>query len=167
MRKRNRKYAYEFVLSSKGETTEKATNKFRVGTSLVIIDSLISALKKRLQAYEESSNKIGFLRNLLGLMSEEQLSKSAMAFTKKYPNDLEASLANERLQFVALLNTEFVKRATATDPVASRSGAAADDQDNTALELLMYRLTRDQDNTAVIGGETSCTVSPEIRTTRR
>ncbi|XP_041366776.1 zinc finger MYM-type protein 1-like [Gigantopelta aegis] len=148
VRKRNRKYDHEFGLSSEEEKTETAANKFRVGTFLVIIDSLISALKKRLKAYEEISNKFGFLRNL-GSMSEEQRSKLAMALINKYPNDLEASLANELLQFVALLNTEFGKRVTTTDPSASQLDAAADDQDNTAmtggeaLELLMYRLIRD------------------------
>ena len=71
----------------------------------VIIDSLVVALQKRSQACAGISARFGFLRND-GSMSSEELSVLSAALVEWFPDDLEASLSGELVQFAALLDTD-------------------------------------------------------------
>ena len=76
-----------------------------------MIDSLFAALQKRSQAYEGISARFGFLRNVRSVSSDE-LSVQSAALVEWFPDDLEASLSGELVQFAALLDTDIGRQAT-------------------------------------------------------
>ena len=77
-------------------------------------------------------------------MSSSELSVQSAALVEWFPNDLEASLSGERVQFTALLDTDIGRQATS---IASQPDATDDDIDvittGEAVELRMYRLIRE------------------------
>ena len=140
-RKRNQKYDGSGSLPDEATT---AAGTFRVSAFTVIIDSLFAALQKRSQAYEGISARFGFLRNVRS-MSSEELSVQSAALVEWFPDDLEASLSGELVQFEALLDTDISRQATR---IASQPDATGDDIDvittGEAVELRMYRLIREK-----------------------
>ena len=121
--KRNRRYDEP---GSAPKLAQTPASTFCTGTFLVIIDSIDAELRKRLGAYSTVAARFGFLRTLKDLFAEEVI-KSAKILQEAYPNDLEASLSDELLQFSAFLNTEFVKKSleVATTSDAERSSASS------------------------------------------
>ena len=102
-RKRNQKYDRS---GSQPDEAMTAADTFRVSAFTVIIDSLVAALQKRSQAYEGTSARFGFLRNVRSISSEE-LSVQSAALVEWFPDDLEASFSGEFVQFAALLDTDI------------------------------------------------------------
>ena len=114
-RKRNQKYDGS---GSQPDEAMTAAATFRVSAFTVIIDSLVAALQKRSQDYEGISARFGFLRNVRS-MSSEKLSVQH-SLVEWFPDDLEASLSGELVQFAALLDTDIGRQATS---IASQQDA--------------------------------------------
>ena len=131
------------------EIVQSLVDKFRMGTYLVIIDSIVVELEKRLSAYEAAVAKFGFLRTLKDL-PEDQIVIHADTLHKAYPKDLEESLSDELIYFKNFLNTELVVKElnTATAPKKSSKTSnyalSAEEDENSvnveSMELKIYRL---------------------------
>ena len=98
-------------ISSKHAADAQKKSEIRWIGFAVIIDSLFAALQKRSQAYEGISARFGFLRNVRSVSSDE-LSVQSAALVEWFPDDLEASLFGELVQFAALLDTDIGRQAT-------------------------------------------------------
>ena len=83
---------------------QSPADKFRTGTYLVIIDSIVVELEKRLSAYEAAVAKFGFLRTLKDL-PEDQIVIHADTLHKAYPKDLEESLSEELIYILKNFST--------------------------------------------------------------
>lgn len=92
---------------------------------IVIIDNILSALAKRMEAYHQVTGVFGILRQLKSLTAEEIL-KRTPNIVSAYQDDLEESLGDELVQFAELLKTDVA--------------AAIDNKKHEALELQYYRL---------------------------
>ena len=134
MRKRKEKYDGS---GSQPYEAMTAACTVRVSAFTVIIDSLFAALQKHCQTYEGISARFGFLRSVRS-MSSEELSVQSAALVEWFPDDLEASLAGELVQFAALLDTDIGRQATSivSQPDVITTGEA--------VELRMYRLIREK-----------------------
>lgn len=71
---------------------------FKINTYFVILDSLLSALKKRKVAYDNLTYKYNFLNQLRSLESDE-VYKYAERLQEIYKNDLAPSFSNECVHF--------------------------------------------------------------------
>ena len=130
-------------------TYQCPADKFRTGTYLVIIDSIVVELEKRLSAYEAAVAKFGFLRTLKDL-PEDQIVIHADTLHKAYPKDHEESLSDELIYFKIFLDTELVVKElnTATAPKKSSKTSnyalSAEEDENSvnveSMELKIYRL---------------------------
>ena len=94
---------------------------FKTQTYLVMIDSLLAELEKRMKAYDDICKTFGFLSELTSL-SIEQIEDKAKNLVSSYPDDLEDTLVAELIQFAAFMRTQ--------KPVTV----------NESAELTMYRL---------------------------
>ena len=94
---------------------------FKTQTYLVMIDSLLAELEKRMKAYDDICKTFGFLSELTSL-SIEQIEDKAKNLVSSYPDDLEDTLVAELIQFAAFMRTQ--------KPVTV----------NKSAELTMYRL---------------------------
>ena len=127
VRQRNRCYDEP---GSAPELPQTPADKFRTRTFLVIVDSIVGELQKRLGAYDDIAAKFGFLQNLKDL-SADQVVKSADSLQKAYPTDLEDSLSDELVHFSSFLNTEFVKKALSATTSPAIPAAASSTQATT------------------------------------
>ena len=106
-RKRNRKHDDDYGWATTAHTShsapeQSASSKFRIKVYLVVIDTLVSALQTRLEAYTILRDRFGFLWALKGIEKEE-LRSCCSVLHKAYPNDIEESLYDEFLHFRGLL----------------------------------------------------------------
>lgn len=126
-RKRNTKYDYFSGCTTLDQVVENQTpkQKFENQVFIVIIDNILSALAKRMEAYHQVTGVFGILRQLKSLTAEEIL-KRTLNIVSAYQDDLEESLGDELVQFAELLKTEVA--------------AAIDNKKHEALELQFYRL---------------------------
>lgn len=92
---------------------------------IVIIDNVLSALAKRMEAYHKLTGVFGIFRQRKYLSTEEIMKKSSI-IVSAYADDLEDSLGDELVQFAALLNSD----------VAS----IIDSKKDEAMELQFYKL---------------------------
>jgi len=129
IRKRNR--AYDERTSP--ETVLDPRERFRVEVFLVIVDSLVASLNKRLSAYQVVSNMFGFLGRLQDIPPAEVVT-AAEVLVMKYPEDLESDLSAELTHFVKFLDT------IGTDKLQDYQGAGV----KSSRELLMFLLLHEQ-----------------------
>ena len=94
---------------------------FKTQTYLIMVDSLLAELEKRMKAYDDICKVFGFLSELTSL-TIEQIEDKAKNLVSSYPNDLEDTLVDELIQFAAFMRTQ--------KPVTV----------NESAELTMYRL---------------------------
>ncbi|CAB3237452.1 unnamed protein product [Arctia plantaginis] len=99
--------------------------RFEIQVFIVIIDNVLSALTKRMEAYHEITGVFGIFRQLKSLTTEEIL-ENASRMVSAYEDDLESSLGDELVQFAELLKTDV---ATVIDSKKQES-----------LELQFYKL---------------------------
>lgn len=108
-RKRNTKYDYlsGSTTLNDDEAVENQTpkQKFETQVFIVIIDNILSALAKRMEAYHRVTGVFGILRQLKFLTAEEILKKSPN-IVSAYPDDLDEGLGDELVQFAELLKTD-------------------------------------------------------------
>jgi hypothetical protein len=78
---------------------------FKTQTYLVMIDSLLAELEKRMKAYDDICKTFGFLSELTSL-SIEQIEDKAKNLVSSYPDDLEDTLVAELIQFAAFMRTQ-------------------------------------------------------------
>ena len=78
---------------------------FKTQTYLVMIDSLLAELKKRMKAYDDVHKTFGFLSELMSL-NIEQIEDKAKNFVSAYPEDLEDTLVAELTQFAASMRIQ-------------------------------------------------------------
>ena len=128
VRRRNQRYDDQTGSTSVEDESQTPKEKFKTGTYIVIIDSLIASLSMRLGAYQGVASKFGFFRNLQSFSTEEITQKSSQ-LVKSYPSDLENGLLDERVYFSELLKTN--------------RGKGEDDANKEAEELRMHRLLMD------------------------
>ena len=128
VRRRNQRYDAQTGSTSVEDESQTPKEKFKTGTYIVIIDSLIASLSKRLGAYQGVASKFGFFRNLQSLSTEEITQKPSQ-LVKSYPSDLENGLLDEMVHFSELLKTNL--------------GKGEDAANEEAEELRMYRLLMD------------------------
>lgn len=74
--------------------------KFRVEVFYVIIDTLVSMLQKRCDAYRELSSYFGFLSSLKS-MSSTDIRAACRKLVNKFSADLQVELEDELIQFVS------------------------------------------------------------------
>ena len=104
------------------------SESFRIGTFLVIIDSLVAALTKRQMAYMKLKGIFGFLRHLTTLTPDE-VRDGTSNLIEAYPEDVEKDFVDELIQFSEFLKTDLAD-------IVSES-----QQD--LYELKLYRLITD------------------------
>lgn len=87
--------------------TMAASDNFRVNTFLVLVDRLVSELKKRQEAYNRFNEKFSFLTKMSEL-SSSTLTEKALSLEEMYPNDLETDLVQECVHFQCHLSSERI-----------------------------------------------------------
>jgi hypothetical protein len=80
------------------DTILHGSQHFHVNTFYVIIDTLQTELKKRMEAYDSVISRFGFLWNIDG-DEHDILSRAAAELVNKYPNDLHISFVDEFQQW--------------------------------------------------------------------
>lgn len=125
-RKRNTKYDDFSGSTTLDEVVENQTptQKFERQVFIPIIDNVLSALAKRMEAYHRVTDVFGILRQLKSLTTEE-IFKRTPSIVSAYPEDLEENLGDELVQFAELLKTNV---------------AAINTEKHEALELQFYKL---------------------------
>ena len=86
------------------DTSISSRNKFLNSTFFVVIDKLEAELMFRLKAYQDVSNRFGFLKNLAST-SLDEIRYSTHQLVTYYLNDLEDSVVEEFCQFVSFLES--------------------------------------------------------------
>ncbi|KAJ8927171.1 hypothetical protein NQ314_020447 [Rhamnusium bicolor] len=126
-RKRNTKYDDFSGSTTLDEVVENQTPKQKLKSQvfIVIIDSVLSALVKRMEAYHRVTGVFGILRQLKSLTAEEILKRSPN-IVRAYQEDLEESVGAELVQFVVLLKTNMA--------------AAINKEEHEAIQLQFYEL---------------------------
>lgn len=101
IRKRKR---HHDEIDSAEEVTLTGRDKFRATAFLPIIDKLCVALRQRLGAYSDLRERFGFLSEISNKTTTE-LKVAAEKLVSSYPQDLEARLETELLQFAHLMKS--------------------------------------------------------------
>ena len=127
-KRQNRKYDHFHGVNSDDSSIEsmQPSDKFRIGTFLVIVDRLLTALSKRQTAYMKLKDIFGFLRHLPTLTAEE-IRAGASKLIEAYPEDVENEAEEELIQFSELLKTDSI------------ADIVSESQQN-IYELRLYRL---------------------------
>uniref|UniRef100_A0A8C5GFL1 TTF-type domain-containing protein n=1 Tax=Gouania willdenowi TaxID=441366 RepID=A0A8C5GFL1_GOUWI len=102
------------------EVVLTGSKKFQVETFNVIIDSLLSGLKKRLDAYKDINDRFGVLFDMD--CADTDLFKRANALSSSYPSDLDNSLSDELIQFRSFVSTEQDKTPANLLQIVQRNG---------------------------------------------
>ena len=76
---------------------------FRVTVFLPMVDHLLTALQRRLEAYDAVSGKFGFLSKMPSVNCD-QLRDAAKRLVKTYPEDLNTSFPEEIVHFQEYMN---------------------------------------------------------------
>ena len=113
-RRRKRKRMPDEGAANEAHLSPRET--FKTQTYLVMIDSLLAQLEKRMKAYDDVHQTFGFLSELMSL-NIEQIEDKAKNRVSAYPEDLEDTLVAERMQFVAFMCTQ--KPASANESASS------------------------------------------------
>ena len=130
MRRRNRHYD---DLEAPPEQPQTPVDMFRIGTFVVIVDSIASELEKRLAAYAEIAAMFGFMRTLKNL-SNEKLIECAIKLERAYPTDLEDSLSDELLHFSSFLKTDFAEKWFEVSDVPTTPAVSSKEQSATSSD---------------------------------
>lgn len=99
---RTKKRKIPFDESSQGDIKLEGKNLFKINTFFIILDSLHTELRKRLNSYEKINTSFGFLFNITELSVLEVRQKSG-ELQKQYSQDLDISFMNECIHFRAYL----------------------------------------------------------------
>ena len=91
-RRRKRKRMPDEGAANEAHLSPRET--FKTQTYLVMIDSLLAELKKRMKAYDDMHKTFGFLSELMSL-NIEQIEDKAKNLVSAYPEDLEDTLVAE------------------------------------------------------------------------
>jgi len=102
VRKKKRKVLYDE--SCQGDTSFEARESFKINTYFVIIDSLLSELRKRKNCYDDINTTFGFFSNMIDLPVTE-VRKIAIKLHSQYPDDLDGSFINECIHFHGYLKS--------------------------------------------------------------
>jgi hypothetical protein len=130
VRRRNHHYN---DLEAAPEQPQTPVDMFRIGTFVVIVDSIASELGKRLAAYAEIAAMFGFMRTLKNL-SNEKLIECAIKLQKAYPTDLEDSLSDELLHFSSFLKTDFAEKWFEVSDVPTTPAVSSKEQSATSSD---------------------------------
>jgi hypothetical protein len=87
------------------DTAFSGRDNFRVTVFLPMIDHLLTALQKRLEAYDAVSGKFGFLSKMPSV-NGDQLRDAAERLVKTYTEDLNTSFPEEIVHFQEYMNDE-------------------------------------------------------------
>ncbi|XP_068227950.1 uncharacterized protein [Palaemon carinicauda] len=136
IRKRKR---HHDELDSVEDVTLTGRDMFRVTAFLPIIDKLYAALTQRLAAYSDLREKFGFLSEISNKTNSE-LKAAAEKLVSSYPNDLEAGLESELLQFAHLMKS--IPRGS-SESAPSLGGVKAAQRQSPELE--MYKIIHRHD----------------------
>ncbi|XP_068200803.1 uncharacterized protein [Palaemon carinicauda] len=136
IRKRKR---HHDQLDSVRDVTLTGRDMFRVTAFLPIIDKLYAALTQRLAAYSDLREKFGFLSEISNKTNTE-LKAAAEKLVSSYPNDLEAGLESELLQFAHLMKS--IPRGS-SESAPSLGGVKAAQRQSPQLE--MYKIIHRHD----------------------
>ena len=85
------------------DTAFSGRENFRVTVFLPMIDHLLTALQKRLEAYDAVCGKFGFLSKMPSVKGD-QLRNAAERLVKAYPEDLNTSFPEEIVHFQEYIN---------------------------------------------------------------
>lgn len=126
VRQRNRRYDEG---SSEPEEVRSSRDKFRQDTFLVIIDTLIIELSRRMLAYSNVAKQFSVFRECLS-DDGNNIRSAAERLVAAYENDLETDIYDEFVQFHKLLKTDLGKPVVEREPHQSAE----------SVELRMYKL---------------------------
>ena len=101
-RKKQRSVKLSRSDSNSEDTVFLGREKFRITVFLPMVDQLLTALQKRLKAYDVVSGKFGFLSKMPSV-NGDQLRDAAERLVKTYPEDLNTSFPEE-VHFQEYLN---------------------------------------------------------------
>ncbi|XP_068240119.1 uncharacterized protein [Palaemon carinicauda] len=136
IRKRKR---HHDELDSVEDVNLTGRDMFRVTAFIPIIDKLYAALTQCLAAYSNLREKFGFLSEISNKTNTE-LEAAAEKLVSSYPNDLEAGLESELLQFAHLMKS--IPRGS-SESAPSLGGAKAAQRQSPELE--MYKIIHRHD----------------------
>ena len=100
-RKKRRKVRFD----SEGESEETSldpSSRFKLDSSLPIIDQILWSMKTRIEAYNHIQRKFSFLMEL-NTMPNCKIEASTKTLLQYYPDDLEESLREEMIHFSTLI----------------------------------------------------------------
>ena len=115
------------------DTALSAKEYFRINSYLPVIDSPVTGINLRLEAYQLLSLRFGFLSNILQ-MSDKNLRQSAVYLNGCYPDDLEGSFSSEIVQFAAMMKNIV---------------PTVKDKYSCSSELMFYRILHENDMVAL------------------
>ncbi|KAL1447997.1 hypothetical protein WDU94_012375 [Cyamophila willieti] len=143
--RRKRKIPTQFVEygESNSAVTFTGSENFRVSTFNVILDTLLSELKRRVDKYSDFHNMVGFFE-ILRTLEPSEISKKASAFYKKYSGDIEPTFVEECVHLKPFLvqNTKTEELMTLTNiNKLLRQFDAVDIYPNIAVALRMVLST--------------------------
>ncbi|XP_068203911.1 zinc finger MYM-type protein 1-like [Palaemon carinicauda] len=118
-------------LDSVEDVTLTERDMFRVTAFMPIIDKLYAALTQRLAAYSDLREKFGFLSEISNKTNTE-LKAAAEKLVSSYPNDLEAGLESDLLQFAHLMKS--IPRGS-SESAPSLGGVKAAQRQSPELEM--------------------------------
>ena len=104
-RKKRRKQFHDESATPDGNLELSARDNFRIHTFYSIVDCLTVELRRRLSAYSGLHKLFGFLTEFQSLTLDD-LRKCTTHLVESYPDDLEASLVDEFIQFKAILEAD-------------------------------------------------------------
>ena len=89
--------------SNSADTVFSGRENFRITVFLPMIDHLLTALQRRLKAYDVVSDKFGFLSKISSV-NGDQLRDVTERLVKTYPEDLNTSFPEEIVHFQEYMN---------------------------------------------------------------
>ncbi|KAJ8667023.1 hypothetical protein QAD02_008685 [Eretmocerus hayati] len=123
--KRKKKKTKKSDESNSEETLFTGEENLRVNVYFMILDSLLTELKRRCVAYRLYADKFEWMLHIEN-MSLDEIRNKAMLLVQSYPDDLEDGLVKECIHFKAHISS------------SQRAGATREDHRKNLIELLKW-----------------------------
>ncbi|KAJ8678725.1 hypothetical protein QAD02_014512 [Eretmocerus hayati] len=128
--KRKKKKTKKSDESNSEETLFTGEENLRVNVYFMILDSLLTELKRRCVAYRLYADKFEWMLHIEN-MSLDEIRNKAMLLVQSYPDDLEDGLVKECIHFKAHISS------------SQRAGATREDHRKNLIELLKWIRTNE------------------------
>lgn len=109
MGKRQPKRKRKFDETPEEQNIMTASDAFRVNTFLVLVDRLVTELKKRQEAYASYNEKFAFITKIDEL-DIHTLTEKALSLEQTYPNDIETDIVQEIIHWKGFISSQILNK---------------------------------------------------------